>query len=177
MGELLTLVYTSQQNTLQHIPYPGTTKPCEWHIWHLRKLFRESTGIYNYYTIKQVSTHTDISVQYASWQWCQMQLQLPHGNWIHSFSSIYEWPQSTFLSLLSHPITYPTNHWPLTSLLQSAHLPFPLSVVMNQKSKTQACNLVNLSTVWTSTKANRNQIGKPLQFWWGSFIPVYICFL
>lgn len=59
MDELLTLVYTSQQNTSQHIPYPGTTKPCEWHIWHLRKLFRESTGIYNYYTIKQVSTHTD----------------------------------------------------------------------------------------------------------------------
>lgn len=56
---LLTLVYTSQQNTLQHILYPGTTKLCEWYIWHLRKLFRESTGIYNYYTIKQASTHTD----------------------------------------------------------------------------------------------------------------------
>lgn len=46
---------------------------------------------------------------------------------------------SLLFSLLSHPITYPTNHWPLTSLLQSVHLPFPLSVAMKQKSKTQAC--------------------------------------
>lgn len=110
---LLTLVYTTQQSTLQHIPYPGTTKLWEWYIWHSRKLLRESMGIYNYYTIKQVSTRMADFCPTCPWQWCQMQLRLPHGNWIHSFLSTCEWPQSA--SSLSSESPYYLPHRTLAS--------------------------------------------------------------
>lgn len=176
---LLTRVYTTQQSTSQHIPYPGTTKLCEWYIWHWRKLCRESTGIYNDYTIKQVSTRTAdfCPISPGSDVRCN-----------HGFHMATEFTASRalmsglsplFLSPLRHPTICPTKHWPLTPLWQSVHLPFPLSAVMNQKKNTtnSSLSLVNLSTMWTSTKANRNQICKPLPFWWGSSIPVSIRFL
>lgn len=169
---LLTLVYTTQQSTLQHIPYPGTTKLWEWYIWHSRKLFRESMGIYNYYTIKQVSTRIADFCPMCPWQWCQMQLRLPHGNWIHSFLSTCEWPQST--SSLSSESPYYLPHHTLASdtTLTVCASAFSSQGCDEPKTWNSSLSLVNLSTMWTSTKANRNQMCKPLQFWWGSSIPV-----
>jgi len=125
---------------------------------HLRKLFKDYTGTYNYCIIKTL----------RAGGFCP--IHLLHSNWIHSSPGA---PMNGFSPPFLSPGGHPTI-CPHQTLASDIPLTVWASVFSSQcrpwwaKNQSPSLYLVNLSATWTSTKANRKQICKPPQFWWAA---------